>query len=312
VDALTAWLRSREEVLAAWSVADYVKEMNAAAEGGGEGQYRIPDTLEAAEQFLLLYGLSAEGNSEIKSLVSTDRKWLRLVCRVRDVGAGPYLELAREAEQKGRELFGQDDRRFEVRVTGESFLLHRAMARILTDVATSNITAFIFIFGSMFIAFRSWKLGLLSIIPNVLPIFSTLAFMGLTGIPLRVGTIVVFSIGLGIAVDDTIHYFLRFRKVRAECGSYEAATTRTFLEVGRPMIITTILLVAGFLSFVPAEFLSIRQMGILNAFTLLVAVLSDLTLTPIMLRLAPAPPAAPAAPGAPVPAAGIGKEVAQP
>ena len=308
-DGLTAWLRSRPEVLTAWSVADYVKEMNAAAEGGGESQYRLPDTLEAAEQFLLLYGFSPEGTSEIKSLVSADRKWLRLVCRVRDVGAGPYLELVRETEQKGRELFGGDDRRFEVRVTGESFLLHRAMARILQDVATSNITAFLFIFGTMFIAFRSWRLGLLSIIPNVLPIFCTLAFMGLTGIPLRVGTIVVFSIGLGIAVDDTVHYFLRFRRERAEYGSYDAAVARTFSSVGRPMMITTVLLVAGFLSFVPAEFLSIRQMGILNAFTLVVALLADLTLTPVMLRLAPAPRAAP---GAPAPAADIRKEVSLP
>jgi predicted RND superfamily exporter protein len=306
VDRLAAYVDSRPETIATWSVVDYLKEMNKAAEGGKAEHYRVPDSVEGAEQDLLLYTLSPEGLREINALVSSDRKWLRVVSRVHDIGAKSYLALVDDTDAQAREIFGEGGD-FEVRVTSESFLLHRAMDRMVVDLAKSIALAFGFVFVAMLFSLRSWRLGLLSIIPNVLPLLATLAFMGLVGIPLRVGTIVVFSIGLGIAVDDTIHYFLRFRRCLALEGNYAAAVRRTHSGVGRPIIFTSLVLIGGFMAFVPSEFLSIRQMGILNAFTLAVALTADLTISPVLLRLLPVGgklPAEGAAQAAPEPVAG--------
>ena len=113
---------------------------------------------------------------------------------------------------------------------------------------------------------------------------ATLGFMGLVGIPLRVGTVVVFSLGLGIAVDDTIHYLLRYRHDRAGAVGYREAIFVTHREVGKPLIMTSLVLMAGFLITVPATFKSLQHMGILNSFTICVALLADLFVTPLLLR----------------------------
>jgi predicted RND superfamily exporter protein len=293
VDRLAAYIDSRAETIATWSVVDYLKEMNKAGNGGDERHYRVPESTAAAEQFLLLYSLSTEGSQEIKRLVSNDRKRLRLVSRVHDIGANAYLALSRDTQAQIREIFAGDEG-LEVRVTGESFVVHRALDRIVMDMIKSIALAFGLVFAAMMLSLRSWKLGLLSVVPNLLPLLATLAFMGLIGVPLRVGTVVVFSLGLGIAVDDTIHYFLRFRNCREEGADYAAAVRKAHASVGRPIIFTSLVLVVGFLCFIPSDFLSIRHMGILNAFTIAVALVADLTVSPVLLRLF-TPRAAPAA-----------------
>jgi predicted RND superfamily exporter protein len=283
VDRMEAFLKSRRETIETWSVVDYLKTMNRAAQSGEDKDYRVPDSVEAAEQFLLLYSFSQEGQQEINGLVSGDRKWLRLVSRVYDVSAGPYLALRDEVEALGRELFPDGD--FDVRVTSESFLLHEAMDRIVSDLARSISFAFVFVAIFIGLTLRSLRLGLVTVVPNLIPTAATLGFMGLTGIPLRVGTVVVFSLGLGIAVDDTIHYLLRYRRERSGAGSFNDAVFRTHFEVGRPLILTSLVLMAGFLVTVPATFKSLQHMGILNSFTIGVALLADLFVTPLLLRL---------------------------
>jgi predicted RND superfamily exporter protein len=283
VDRMASFLRERKETIETWSVVDYLKVMNRAAQGGENEHYAVPGSVEAAEQFLLLYSFSPEGQNEINGLVSRDRRWLRLVSRVYDVSAGPYLTLRDDIEALGRELFEGSD--FDIRVTSESFLLHEAMDRIVSDLARS--ISFAFVFVAVFIGFtlRSLRFGLVTIVPNLIPTAATLGFMGLTGIPLRVGTVVVFSLGLGIAVDDTIHYLLRYRRERSRAASFNDAVFRTHFEIGKPLILTSLVLMAGFLVTVPATFKSLQHMGILNSFTIGVALLADLFVTPLLLRL---------------------------
>jgi len=283
VDRMESFLKEQPETIETWSVIDYLKVMNRAAQSGTDDDYMVPDSVEAAEQFLLLYSFSQEGGKEINGLVSRDRKWLRLVSRVYDVSAGPYLSLRNRTEALGRELFPDGD--FDVRVTSESFLLHQAMDRIVSDLARSISFAFVFVAIFVGLTLRSLRFGLVTIVPNLMPTVATLGFMGITGIPLRVGTVVVFSLGLGIAVDDTIHYLLRYRRERSRAASFDDAVFRTHFEVGKPLILTSLVLMAGFLVTVPATFKSLQHMGILNSFAIGVALLADLFVTPLLLRL---------------------------
>jgi predicted RND superfamily exporter protein len=123
-------------------------------------------------------------------------------------------------------------------------------------------------------------------------VLATLGFMGLTGIALRVGTIVVFSLGFGIAVDDTIHYMLRYRIERVRASSYREAIIRSHATVGKPMVLTSLVLMAGFLGMTPATFKSVSHMGILNSFTMAAALAADLLVTPLLLRLGEGSPMA--------------------
>ncbi|MFC1671846.1 RND family transporter [Planctomycetota bacterium] len=283
IDQIAAYLKDQPETLRTWCVTDYMRSMNRAANDGDETFYAVPDSDAAADQFLLLYTFSKEGRKEMDGLISHDRTWVRIVSRVYDVGAGPYLALRDRVEDLGRELFPEGD--FEVRVTSEMFLLHTAMDGIVRDLARSIGYAFVLVAILMGLSLKSVRLGLLAILPNVIPVLATLGFMGLVGIPLRVGTIVVFSLGFGIAVDDTIHYLLRYRIERGRASSYAEAIRRSHIAVGKPMVMTSLVLMAGFLAMTPATFKSISHMGILNAFTMAAALLADLLVTPLLLRL---------------------------
>jgi predicted RND superfamily exporter protein len=282
IDAITEYLRRQDETLRTWSVTDYLKTMNRAAYDGAEDKYRVPDSDAAADQYLLLYTFTPEGLNEMNGLVSHDRTWVRIISRVYDVGAGPYLALRDRVEKLGRRLFPEGD--FEVRVTSEMFLVHTAMDGIVRDLARSIAYAFVLVAVLMGLSLRSVRLGVLAILPNVIPVLATLGFMGLTGIALRVGTIVVFSLGFGIAVDDTIHYMLRYRIERARASSYREAIMKSHATVGKPMVLTSLVLMAGFLGMTPATFKSVSHMGILNSFTMAAALVADLLVTPLLLH----------------------------
>jgi len=283
IDQLQTYLEKQPETLRTWSVIDYLKAMNHAALGGGPDEPTLPDSADAADQLLLLYGFSVEGMKELEGLISEDRQWIRIVSRVHDVGANPYLRLRDRVEERARELFPDGD--VEVRVTSEMCLQHVAMAGIVDDVASSISWAFVLVGVLMALSLRSWRLGLVALLPNVIPLLATLGLMGLTGIALRVGTIVVFSMGLGIAVDDTIHYLLCYRRQRARSSGYREAVLRSSAIVGRPMILTSVALILGFLGAAPATFKSISHMGILNAFAIAAALAADLVVTPLLLRI---------------------------
>lgn len=283
VDDMVAYLRKQPETLRSWSIVDNVKTMNQAANGGKAVEYAVPSTAEAVDQYLLLYGMSKKGKKEIEGLLSQDRKWLRIASRVHDVGAKPYLALRDRVEQMGRELFPGGE--VEVRVSGDMYLLHRSMNNMAEDMISSMIWAFVFVGILMAFALRSFRLGLVAIPPNIAPMLATLGFMGFTGIPLRVGTLVVFSLGLGIAVDNTIHYLLSYREARGNFKTARECTRFTFAKVADSMILSSIILMAGFCSTLFATFKSIWQMGVLCAFTVLIALLSDLLVTPILAEL---------------------------
>ncbi len=282
IDSLCTFISEQTETIETWSFVDYLKFMNQSAQGGQKQYYTVPNSREAAEQFILFYSFSSEGRKEFEGLLSKDRTWTRIVSRVYDLGAKPYLALKKRVERMGDELFSSND--IEVRVTSESYLLHAAMDRLVNDLSRSICWAFLFVSLIMIVVLKSFLGGLITLIPNIFPVIMTLSFMGLTGIPLRVGTVVVFSLGLGIAVDDTIHYVLRYRKKRVSGCTHEKSVHQTHLEVGLPMVQTSVVLMTGFGVMGFATFKSISHMGILNCFTIGVALLGDLFITPLLLK----------------------------
>ena len=139
------------------------------------------------------------------------------------------------------------------------------------------------IFGVLAIAYRSLRLGLIAIIPNILPLLASATYMVITKQPLEVVSVCCFTICLGIAVDDTIHFMSRYLEEKKYGGSHDAVIQRSFREVGTGMMMTTIVLVAGFSSVVTSDTRDHRVFGALGVITLVTALLCDMFLLPAML-----------------------------
>ena len=170
-------------------------------------------------------------------------------------------------------------------MTGSTLLALKMNKYLVTSLLSSFLLAFLVIFISMNILFKSIKLSLAAILPNVIPLLFAGGIMGFAGIELRPSTAMTFSIALGIAVDDTIHFLSRFRSEYSKSKQHKSATNLTILTTGRAIISTTITLGMGFIVLVFSNFKPNFEFGILASIILLVALLSSLLLLPALINL---------------------------
>jgi len=169
---------------------------------------------------------------------------------------------------------------FSVMPTGKTWLAKKAMDSVIRNMVASLGLAAIIIFISMSLLFRSIKVGLLAIVPNMLPMVVTGGAMGWIGIPLSFSSVTIFSVALGIAVDTTIHYLARLRLEVAVDHDHTKAMYRALKGAGRPMIFATILLVLGFGSILTSNFKFTFHFGLLGGIAIVTALLGDLFVAP--------------------------------
>ena len=148
----------------------------------------------------------------------------------------------------------------------------------------SFFSAFLIIFVAVSLLYRSLKAGLITMIPNVIPLVFTLGFMGLFGITLRLSTVVIFAICLGMAVDDTIHYLTRFREELGRTGDYVLSMYTTLRTAGRAILLTTSIMIAGFLVFLSSGFKATQDFGLLTSVALTSSMLGSLIFLPSALN----------------------------
>ncbi len=172
---------------------------------------------------------------------------------------------------------------FRATLTGGSVVAFRNLRSIVKDMWSSLLTASVVIVFALIIAFRSLPAGLISIVPNLLPLFCAGAAMVLSGRTLEVGSVVVFSICLGIATDDTIHFLARYRHERQAGLAPRPAVRQAMEVVGEALLVTTVLLTIGFASLALSEIPSLRSVGMLSSIALVTALLADLVLLPSLI-----------------------------
>ncbi|MCZ7581964.1 MAG: MMPL family transporter [Deltaproteobacteria bacterium] len=200
-------LRTYPEVGKVLSPADFLMEMNRLLEGGGKDQFRLPDSAAANAQYLLLYSLGDPDPTA--DYISFDQTRVRVSSRTADMGQADFQRIIGELEEfTAREL----DPDLDVRITGAGPMIVVLVDRLTVDMITSLSLAFAIVFGLVLIEFGSLKLALISMVPNLLPLLAIAGFMGVTGISLNPSTAVTFAVAFGIAVDDTIHFLVRYRR----------------------------------------------------------------------------------------------------
>ncbi len=268
------------------SFASLIKQLHHALRRGLAEAFSIPKNRAAISQLLLPVESTNQGMLDRYTTLDYDAA--RLTLFLRDHGTNAWhavrdrLERSIDDNTEHHAALGE---RFSFTITGTMTFVEKALSFIVHDMLLSISTAFIFIFLLMVLLFRSLRIGLLSILPNIFPLVATLTLMAAAGIELRTATIIIFSISLGIAVNDTIHFIARYNEELESGADQREAIFGAMRSAGRAMVVTTMILAGGFLVDLISEFVALKQFGYLASFTLLMALLGDLLILPACLML---------------------------
>jgi predicted RND superfamily exporter protein len=280
MDALDRFLVGHPLITKTSSMLDVLRMMRKAFNENRPDFYDIPETKEEASQFMLLYEMS--GGEEREKILSFDGDVARLTIRTRSLGTRETREIMADVKGFVAERFGDSIR---VELTGMAAWIGAMDDLIRQGQRQSFTAAVVAISLMMMLALRSVRLGLISMLPNVFPVLLTLGMMGWVGLPMDIMMMTFSALIIGVAVDDTIHFFMRFRREFSRLGRYPEAIEATLTTVGRPITFTTLTLTLGFMVFAASDVTALVRFGTLSAFAFVWALLTDFFFAPALLIL---------------------------
>ena len=277
VDEFQRWIEKQEGVTRVVSVLDALKATHRALNGDKPEFYRIPENREAVGQELFLYTLNLPQGMDLNDRVTLANDALRLSVLWTIPTSREVLVMADRIKAQGKAM-GLD-----VDVTGKYYVFDSMNRYVALAFLQSFLTAAFTIGIVMFAILRSVRLTLISLIPNVLPVIFGGAILRLMGQPLDLGTVMVASVCLGVAVDDTIHVLVSYKRYRGQGMDAFEATREVFAHHTRALIVNTVILSLSFGAFLVADFTPNMYFGVLTGLILAFALVCDLTLTPVLL-----------------------------
>lgn len=282
---LTDSLGKYPEIAKPLSIVEFIKFAWQAHNGGNPNYYKLPnsgDIFFKNKMKKLVKGSSQGLGSLQYSLVDSTGTKVRIRCSAKDVGTNNMAQLEECLKKDLDAIFPSD--RYKTLITGTSSIYFKGTQYLLKNLYVSLLLAIVLIAFFMALLFRSKRMVLVSLIPNLLPLFFTAALMGFIGIPIKMTTIFVFSVAFGISVDDTIHLLSRYRQqLKANEGAIHESVVAAVRETSPSLISTSIILFFGFMVFSFSEFGGTQAMGILVSLTLLFAMLFNNLLLPSLL-----------------------------
>jgi predicted RND superfamily exporter protein len=266
------------------SVADIVRETHQALNENRSEFYVIPQDDKLVAQELLLFENS--GSDDLEDVVDSRFSLTRFTLRMPDGEAYDRADFIREATSEFTRIMGDPA---QVTVTGLSVIMNRTMSAVVHSLSRSYVLALLLITPLMMLLIGSLRRGLVSMVPNLLPILLTLGFMGWTGIPLDIFTLLIGCIAIGLAVDDTIHFIHGFQRHWEQHGDSGRAIAETLATTGKALLFTSLVLSAGFFIFTLSSLNNLIAFGLLTGFAILMAFIADITITPALLTLVSQP-----------------------
>jgi predicted RND superfamily exporter protein len=227
----------------------------------------------------LLAGLPEELTERF---VRADLRRAIVVARMPDLGCAAYQQVFANLESELARIDTAPGIR--ATLTGTPVLAARNINQMILDLAVSLSLAVVVIFWIITLAFRSWRIGLISVVPNMFPLAATSALLVVTGRPLQLSSVLVFTICLGIAVDDTIHYLNRFVYERRQRSDVTLALRRCSAAVGTALVTSTLVLLAAFGSLLASEIPTTRAFAELACTAIAAALVGDLVFLPPLLK----------------------------
>lgn len=280
IDRVEKYLESNYQVQINFSLSSSVKLLNRASHSGLSSYYTIPETKTQIKRLRTILRLAEDGKLLALMLDSTGT-----VTRI----SGMMPDLGNDAVTLLRdkfETFIKNDIQsttLDYKVTGTPELLDKNMKYLSQNLILGLSLSIVIIALVMGYIFKSLRMMIISIIPNIIPMIVTAGCMAILGIELKITTAIIFTIGFGIAVDDTIHLLGKFKYELSLGKSKLYALKRAYLSTGKAMVITTLILISGFLILIFSSFMGTFYMGLMVSLTLLFALVFDMLLLPVLI-----------------------------
>jgi len=263
------------------SVLNVIKYSKQAFYNGNPDYYQLPSRQE--QNFILSYSKNTEVKGDmLTNFVDSTGQYARMTTFMKDIGTDKMEEIETRLKEKVNKYF--PEKNFEVTFTGKALVFIKGTNYLIVNLISTLALAIILIALMMFWMFRSFKMILISLVPNILPQLITAGLMGYLGVPIKPSTLLVFSIAFGISVDDTIHYLAKYRQELIEHHwNVRKSVYIALRETGTSMFYTSVVLFFGFMVFTASSFGGTIALGGLVATTLFFAMISNLVILPSLL-----------------------------
>ena len=281
LDAFANWYRQQPEVLHVNSLSDTMKRLNKNLHGDDPEWYRLPDQRELAAQYLLLYEMSLPYGLDLNNQINIDKSATKLDVTLKNLSSNNTIALEERAQQW---LRNNAPASMQVHGASPVIMFSHIGARNIRSMLTGTTLALVLISFILIFALRSLRIGLISVIPNLVPAGMAFGLWGLLVGEIGLALSVVTGMTLGIVVDDTVHFLSKYLRARREEGLSAAAAVRyAFHTVGKALWTTSVVLIAGFLVLTRSPFELNSAMGLVSALTIAMALFADFLLLPTLL-----------------------------
>jgi hypothetical protein len=283
VDAFAQWYRQQPKVTFVSTITDTFKTLNQNMHDDDPAYYKIPASRELAAQYLLLYELSLPFGQDLNNRINVDKSATRMIVFLKYTTARDQ----RETDARAREWLKKNAPPYMFTYgSGLSIIWAHISKRNIESMLGASFGALFLISIILILAFRSLRMGLISLIPNLAPAFMAFGIWGILVGQIGLALSVIASLTIGIVVDDTIHFLSKYLRARREENMDPAAAVRyAFNTVGTAMWVTTVALVAGFSVLTVSGYNVNAQMGLLSAITISLALLLDFFFLPALLLM---------------------------
>lgn len=280
VEAFAEWWKRQPEVTHVSTFVDVVKRLNRNLHGDDPAWDRIPDDRDAIAQYVLLYELSLPQGLDLNDALTFDKSATRLSVNIKNVRSKELLEI----EQRAQRWFAQNAPELQTWGSSLSIMFAHLGQENIYGMMQGSVLALLLISATLVLFLRSWKFGLLSLLPNAFPAAIAFGIWGATVGQVNLAVAAVFSVTLGIVVDNTIHFFSKYLYARRQLGrGPEDAIRYAFGTVGAALLVTTGVLALGFLVLAQSDFALNASMGTMTAMVVVIALAFDLLFLPALL-----------------------------
>ncbi|MGC6414996.1 MAG: efflux RND transporter permease subunit [Bacteroidia bacterium] len=264
------------------SLVEIISAANQAVHDDDPRYYRIPSNMELGNLALMFPESNSNSTTLINNLVDSTYSQMRISYQMKDVGSERMDEINQEIQEKAKHIFSQDE--YDVKITGTSKIFLKGNDYLFDSLLKATFWSLLIISLTMSFLFPSWRMVIIAIIPNFVPLVITAGMMGLLGLSLKPSTILIFSISFGITVDSTIHFISTFRReVLKNMNTVEKALAITIDEVGISMMYSALAVCSGFAIFIFSDFRGTQSLGWLTGLTIFGGLATNLFLLPALI-----------------------------
>lgn len=280
VSNFSDWLREQPETDHVNTLTDTLKRLNKNMHGDDPDWHKLPEGREMAAQYLLLYEMSLPYGLDLNTQLNVEKSSTKLIATFRNLNSNEQIELGERLEA----WFNQNGGQYQLDIASPSFMFAHIGQKSIKSMLIGTVVALLLISVILGIALKSWRYGLISLLPNLLPAAVAFGVWAIINGQIGMSMSMVIGMTLGIVVDDTVHFLSKYLHARRNNNSdAKAAVHYAFGNVGSALWITTLVLVAGFTVLAQSTFKLNGDMGLLTAITILIALLIDFLFLPPLL-----------------------------